>query len=66
MDQHFWLFLAAGFAAQMIDGALGMAYGVSSTSLLLSFGISPAAASASLVGALIIALSARTIWQSVM
>ncbi|MCK4692896.1 MAG: sulfite exporter TauE/SafE family protein [Anaerolineales bacterium] len=36
-----------GFAAQMIDGALGMAYGVTSTSLLLSSGISAAAASAS-------------------
>lgn len=47
MDEYFILFLVAGFAAQMIDGALGMAYGVSSTSLLLSFGVSPAAASAS-------------------
>jgi uncharacterized membrane protein YfcA len=43
----FWLFVAAGFLAQTIDGALGMAYGISSTSLLLSMGISPAAASAS-------------------
>ncbi|WP_018661666.1 sulfite exporter TauE/SafE family protein [Heyndrickxia acidiproducens] len=36
-----------GFFAQLIDGALGMAYGVTSTSLLLAFGIAPAAASAS-------------------
>ena len=43
----FWLFVAAGFVAQSIDGALGMAYGISSTSLLLSLGVSPAAASAS-------------------
>jgi uncharacterized protein len=43
----FWLFVAAGFLAQTIDGALGMAYGLSSTSLLLSMGVSPAAASAS-------------------
>lgn len=43
----FWLCIAAGFLAQTIDGALGMAYGISSTSLLLSMGISPAAASAS-------------------
>lgn len=43
----FWLFVAAGFLAQTIDGALGMAYGISSTSLLLSLGVSPAAASAS-------------------
>jgi hypothetical protein len=47
VDEYFFLFLVAGFSAQMIDGALGMAYGVSSTSLLLSFGVSPAAASAS-------------------
>lgn len=40
-------FAAAGFVAQMIDGALGMAYGVTCTSLLLAFGYSPAAASAS-------------------
>lgn len=36
-----------GFVAQLIDGALGMAYGVSSTSLLLAYGIAPAVASAS-------------------
>jgi uncharacterized membrane protein YfcA len=40
-------FIAVGFIAQIIDGALGMAYGVSSTSLLMSIGISPASASAS-------------------
>lgn len=36
-----------GFLAQVIDGALGMAYGVVSTSFLLSLGMSPATASAS-------------------
>ncbi|RAL24438.1 sulfite exporter TauE/SafE family protein [Thermoflavimicrobium daqui] len=36
-----------GFAAQLVDGALGMAYGVTSTSLLLIAGVAPAAASAS-------------------
>jgi uncharacterized membrane protein YfcA len=41
------LYTAAGFAAQMIDGTLGMAYGVSATTLLLSFGVTPAVASAS-------------------
>ncbi|WP_190277560.1 TSUP family transporter [Adhaeribacter rhizoryzae] len=40
-------FMLAGFIAQMIDGALGMAYGVSATTFLLSFGIPPAAVSAS-------------------
>jgi uncharacterized membrane protein YfcA len=41
------LFLIVGFAAQMIDGALGMAYGLTASSILLSFGIAPATASAS-------------------
>lgn len=36
-----------GFVAQLIDGSLGMAYGVTSSSLLLVFGIAPAVASAS-------------------
>ncbi|MBN2305870.1 MAG: sulfite exporter TauE/SafE family protein [Anaerolineae bacterium] len=40
-------FVIVGFLAQTIDGALGMAYGVSSTTFLLSTGVSPAAASAS-------------------
>jgi uncharacterized protein len=35
-----------GFGAQLIDGALGMAYGVSSTTLLLAIGSAPAVASA--------------------
>lgn len=41
------LFAVAGFIAQIIDGALGMGFGVSATTLLLSFGISPAIASSS-------------------
>lgn len=36
-----------GLVAQLIDGALGMAYGVTSSSLMLAAGLSPAAASAS-------------------
>lgn len=36
-----------GLAAQLVDGSLGMGYGVTSTSLLLIFGIAPAVASAS-------------------
>jgi uncharacterized membrane protein YfcA len=35
-----------GFFAQLVDGSLGMAYGVTSTTLLLVFGTNPAAASA--------------------
>ncbi|MBT1703929.1 sulfite exporter TauE/SafE family protein [Chryseosolibacter indicus] len=48
VGSDFELFLLAGFIAQMIDGALGMAYGVSASTFLLSFGVSPAAASASI------------------
>jgi uncharacterized membrane protein YfcA len=40
-------FIAIGFAAQLVDGALGMAFGVISNTLLLSLGLPPAAASAS-------------------
>jgi uncharacterized protein len=36
-----------GLVAQLIDGSLGMAYGVTSTTLLLTAGIAPAIASAS-------------------
>ncbi|WP_343632528.1 TSUP family transporter [Fluviicola sp.] len=43
----FAYFMLAGFIAQMIDGALGMAYGVSATTFLLSYGISPAISSMS-------------------
>jgi uncharacterized membrane protein YfcA len=45
--QQIPLFIVIGFLAQVIDGALGMAYGVSATTFLLTFGVSPAVASAS-------------------
>jgi len=48
LGPEFLLFVLGGFIAQMIDGSLGMAYGVSASTFLLSFGISPAAASASI------------------
>jgi uncharacterized membrane protein YfcA len=41
------MYALAGFAAQMIDGVLGMGFGVTATSILLSIGVPPAAASAS-------------------
>lgn len=47
MDYSILLFVLVGFLAQMIDGALGMAYGVSSNTVLLSMGLPPASASAS-------------------
>lgn len=47
----FFLFLLVGFLAQAVDGALGMAYGVISSSVLLALGVPPAMASASTHGA---------------
>ena len=46
-QKKFWTYALVGLGAQMIDGALGMAYGVSSTTFLLSAGVGPSAASAS-------------------
>src|SRR5690606_7042483 len=40
-------YVLVGFIAQLIDGSLGMAYGVTSTSFLMSAGVPPALASAS-------------------
>ena len=41
------LIALAGFGAQMVDGSLGMGYGVTSSTLLIAIGLAPAAASAS-------------------
>ncbi|MDK3258157.1 sulfite exporter TauE/SafE family protein [Blastococcus capsensis] len=42
------LLALAGLGAQLVDGSLGMAYGVTSTTLLLAIGTNPAAASATI------------------
>ncbi|RRB06498.1 sulfite exporter TauE/SafE family protein [Larkinella rosea] len=47
LNSDFWYYVVGGFVAQMIDGALGMAYGVTASTLLLTVGVSPAAVSAS-------------------
>lgn len=47
MPVEFFIFALVGFFAQIVDGALGMAYGVVSSTILLAFGVTPAAASAS-------------------
>jgi uncharacterized membrane protein YfcA len=39
-------FILVGFAAQLVDGALGMAFGVISSTLLVTLGVPPAFASA--------------------
>jgi len=46
MWDDFLLFVAVGLAAQMVDGAIGMAYGVTASSVLLGLGVPPATASA--------------------
>jgi hypothetical protein len=46
MESGFLAYVAIGFAAQMVDGAIGMAHGVIAATLLLNLGLAPAAASA--------------------
>ncbi len=41
------LIALAGFGAQLVDGSLGMGYGLTSSTLLIAIGLAPAAASAS-------------------
>jgi len=47
LDKNIHWMLLAGFLAQIVDGSLGMGYGVTSATVLLSAGISPAAISGS-------------------
>ncbi len=62
MTRELLLFAAAGFLAQLIDGAISMGYGVIATSLLLSLGVAPAAASASVHTAEVVA-TAFSAWN---
>jgi uncharacterized protein len=48
IDNKFMWMLLIGFCAQIVDGALGMGYGVVSTTLLLSGGLNPAVISGSI------------------
>lgn len=43
---EFLLYVGIGFVAQVVDGALGMAYGITASSMLLGAGVSPAISSA--------------------
>jgi siroheme synthase-like protein len=45
LDPIFYWFLLGGFIFSMIDGAIGMSYGVTSTSFSLAMGVPPASAS---------------------
>lgn len=46
VSPELWMFILIGVAAQAVDGALGMAYGVTANSLLLGVGVPPAASTA--------------------
>lgn len=48
LGSEFYWFILIGLAAQLVDGALGMAFGLVSSSVLLSMGLPPAAVSASI------------------
>ncbi len=48
LDKNFPIMILAGFVAQLVDGALGMGYGVTSATVLLSAGVNPAAISGSI------------------
>ncbi len=48
LDNRFYWMIAAGFLAQLVDGALGMGYGVVCTTILLSLGINLPAISGSI------------------
>ncbi|HWL70568.1 MAG TPA: sulfite exporter TauE/SafE family protein [Geminicoccus sp.] len=54
MDVDILMFVAIGFLAQMVDGALGMAFGVICSSSLIAFGLPPVMASASVHAAEIV------------
>lgn len=45
LNSDFAVFFLIGIFAQLVDGTLGMGYGATSTSFLLSFGVSPATSS---------------------
>jgi uncharacterized protein len=47
--ERLFLFAIVGFFAQLVDGALGMGYGATSTTVLLAAGIAPASAAASVI-----------------
>jgi len=47
IDSQFFFMILAGFVAQMVDGAIGMGYGVTCTSILLSMGVNITAISRS-------------------
>ncbi|HEX2117144.1 MAG TPA: TSUP family transporter [Alphaproteobacteria bacterium] len=65
-DPQILLFAAVGFLAQVVDGALGMAFGVIASSSPIAFGAPPALASAAVHTAEIVttgASGASHVWD---
>ncbi|MBC6489361.1 TSUP family transporter [Flavihumibacter stibioxidans] len=48
INQQFLFFMLAGFLAQMVDGLLGMGYGVTSATCLITAGVNPVSVSAAI------------------
>lgn len=48
INQQFLFFMLAGFLAQLVDGLLGMGYGVTSATCLISAGVNPVSVSAAI------------------
>lgn len=59
LDQQLFLATGVGFLAQLIDGSLGMAYGITSNTFLLSLGFPPIVSSASIHTAEIVTAGAE-------
>jgi len=66
LGDQFLFFVLVGLAAQLVDGALGMAFGLVSSTILLSLGVPPAAVSASVHTAEIFTTGASGISHLVM
>ncbi len=64
-DDLFLWFIVIGFVAQLVDGALGMAYGVISTSAMIALGVPPAFASANVHAAEVFTTAASGVSHSV-
>jgi uncharacterized membrane protein YfcA len=54
MDLQFFIYVAIGFLAQLVDGALGMAFGIIASSAVILLGAPPAIASAAVHAAEIV------------
>src|SRR5215210_233531 len=48
LDADLAFYVALGFLAQLVDGAMGMAYGLIASSVFLASGVAPATATASI------------------